>query len=121
MGRGANPAEAVARGIRSAKKTTVRVTNYRKDGSAFLNMLSLRPIVDASGAFRFMIGIIVEVTDSFSQMKPKLMQVDRLLKLLPTARRRRLDRRRQRRVSIRSPGCFRTSSSSEQSYSLCRA
>jgi PAS domain S-box-containing protein len=39
----------------------VRVTNYRKDGSTFNNLLALRPIKDSCGVLRFVIGLQSEV------------------------------------------------------------
>jgi len=69
--------------MQSGTRTDVRLINYREDGTPFLNMLSLRPVYDCERGYRFMISISVEVSDAFSQMKPRLMQMDRLLKLLP--------------------------------------
>ena len=62
----------------------MRLRNFRNDGTAFLSMLSLRPLLDLDDNFRFMVGVVVEVSDSFAHMKPRLMQVDRLLRLMPT-------------------------------------
>jgi len=49
--------------IRSAKPTTVRVTNYRKDGSGFLNELSLHPVHDSNGEYRYSIGALHAASD----------------------------------------------------------
>ena len=38
--------------LRSAKATTVQITNYRKDGSTFMNALSLMPVNDSNGEYR---------------------------------------------------------------------
>ena len=37
--------------------------NYKKDGTSFLNLLSLKPIFDADGLCCFMLGCLVEVSD----------------------------------------------------------
>ena len=37
----------------------VKLTNYRKDGSTFANLLSMRPIHDSCGVLRFMISVQV--------------------------------------------------------------
>lgn len=39
----------------------VRVTNYRKNGSTFLNLVSLRPVMDSGGVLRFVIGLHSEM------------------------------------------------------------
>jgi PAS domain S-box-containing protein len=49
---------AMVAGIRGAKVTTVRVTNYRKDGSQFTNMLTLSPVMDTNGEYRYNIGVV---------------------------------------------------------------
>ena len=46
--------------IRSAKATTVRVTNYRKDGSEFVNVLTLHPVHDSESEYRYSIGILAD-------------------------------------------------------------
>merc|ERR1711995_288710 len=44
--------------IRAAKPTTVRVTNYRQDGSDFMNVLTLSPVHDSENEYRYSIGIL---------------------------------------------------------------
>ena len=39
--------------IRAAKPTTVKVTNYRRDGSDFLNVLTLHPVHDSENEYRY--------------------------------------------------------------------
>ena len=73
----------IRKAVQTGTQAHVKLINYRKDSTVFLNMLSLRPLFDEDGGYRFMISISVEVSDAFSQMKPRLMQMDRLLKLLP--------------------------------------
>lgn len=75
--------EAIRDSIRSGTQTDVRLINYRKNGSTYLNMLSLRPIFDQDGHFVFMVAVTIEVVESFGKMQPLLTQVNRLNKLLP--------------------------------------
>jgi len=49
---------AMVNGIRGAKVTTVRVTNYKKDGTAFVNVLSLIPVKDSTGEYRYNVGVL---------------------------------------------------------------
>ena len=49
---------AMVTSIRTAKPTTVRVTNYRQDGRAFTNVLTLHPVHDSNSEYRYSIGIL---------------------------------------------------------------
>jgi PAS domain S-box-containing protein len=60
----------------------VRITNYRKNGETFQNLLSMRPVHDSHGVYRFCIGVQFEVGSS-SNLKQRLLRLDRLLQLLP--------------------------------------
>ena len=48
---------AMVKGIRAAEQTTVRVTNYKKDGTQFVNVLTLHPVHDSTGTYRYSIGL----------------------------------------------------------------
>nr|AML78144.1 putative LOV domain-containing protein [Ulvella endozoica] len=48
--------------IRDGTECTVRILNYRKDGSPFWNMFSLAPMSDIDGTICFFIGVQVDVT-----------------------------------------------------------
>jgi PAS domain S-box-containing protein len=61
----------------------VKLTNYRKNGEKFQNLLSMRPVFDADGIYRFVIGVQFEIKED-SNLKQRLVQLDKLLKLLPT-------------------------------------
>ena len=67
---------AMVSGIAAAKPTTVRVTNYRKDGVAFRNLLSLHPVHDSNGVYRFCIGVQFEVSRDMS-LKTRLLKLER--------------------------------------------
>lgn len=62
--------------IRTGSRADVRLLNYRKDGSTFLNHLVLAPIHDETGTLSAYIGLQADVTDE--------------------ARREEIDRQRQR-------------------------
>ena len=64
----------------------MQLLNMRKDGSFFLNILSLQPLRDCSGLVRFTIGVMVEALPAFSKIKPLLMHADRFSALLPRLR-----------------------------------
>merc|ERR1711988_690628 len=60
----------------------VRITNYRKSGETFQNLLTMRPVHDTNGVYRFCIGVQFEVTRDM-QLKERLKKLDMLLQLLP--------------------------------------
>jgi len=47
----------IVQGIRSGSGCSVRVMNYKRDGSPFENALTLRTIADSNGIARFCIGL----------------------------------------------------------------
>ena len=61
----------------------VKITNYRKSGELFENLLTMRPVHDSNGVYRFCIGVQFEVTRDMS-LKSRLAKLDKLVKLLPT-------------------------------------
>ena len=67
--------------IRSARRKTVYVTNYRKDGSSFLNSLTMQPVRDPTGVFRFCFGVLCDEENE----KRELRSLSTLLQVLPTA------------------------------------
>ena len=72
---------AISNAIRTHRGCHVSLINYKKDGTQFLNLLSLKPIFDSDGLGRFMLGCLVEVQSHYSASKAQLRQVDRLFKL----------------------------------------
>ncbi|MEM0936509.1 MAG: PAS domain-containing protein [Pseudomonadota bacterium] len=48
--------EAIRQGLKARTRFTIDILNYRKDGSAFLNRLRIRPIFDAEGKLVYFAG-----------------------------------------------------------------
>ncbi|KAK7248929.1 hypothetical protein SO694_00043059 [Aureococcus anophagefferens] len=59
----------------------VLLTNYRKSGDKFKNLLSMRPVYDADDVYRYTIGVQFEVEKDNSPAK--LQQLNKLLQMLP--------------------------------------
>lgn len=55
QGRDTNPhaIEAIRQGLKAETRFTIDILNYRKDGSAFLNRLRMRPIYDGDARLMF--------------------------------------------------------------------
>ena len=76
-------AEAVAtmvHALRERRACEVVVSNYRKSGGRFRNGLSLHPVFDSDGAYRYVVGIASDV-DQCSAGKLKTLAL--LRRLLP--------------------------------------
>ena len=58
QGPGTNPQaiEAIRLGLKAETRFTIDILNYRKDGTAFVNRLRIRPIYDPSGRLMFFAG-----------------------------------------------------------------
>jgi PAS domain S-box-containing protein len=55
--------EAIRQAIRQARPLTVTLLNYRKDGTAFWNQLSISPVMDGAGELVSFVGIQIDVTE----------------------------------------------------------
>lgn len=67
--------------LRVAAPVKVVITNARKDGSPFRNLLALQPITDEGGAYRYVVGVQFDVTQA-DATPAKLQLVDELMKML---------------------------------------
>ena len=77
------PVYIIRNSLSKGRDCRVSITNYRKDGSKFLNLLSLRPVFDAGDIYRYVVGIQMDVyADAF--LKRRLLQLDLILNRLPT-------------------------------------
>ena len=66
--------------IRAAEPVQLELTNYRKDGSRFRNLLSLQPVRDSLGVYRYSVGVMVNA-DGLSQQDRN--SFERTVSLLP--------------------------------------
>lgn len=48
--------DAIRHALRAETRFTIDILNYRKDGTAFVNRLRIRPIYDADGRLLFFAG-----------------------------------------------------------------
>jgi PAS domain S-box-containing protein len=58
--------------IKRGEEITVRLLNYKKDGTPFWNMLTVAPIKDSSGQPRFLVGVQVDVTAHPTELESDL-------------------------------------------------
>ena len=68
--------------LRTSSEIRVTLTNYKKDGTAFQNLLALVPVFSEDSAkARYFLGIQFEVGADFDSSK--LLQLDSIVGLLP--------------------------------------
>jgi PAS domain S-box-containing protein len=65
QGNATDPAsiEAIRGALRDVRPLTVTLLNYRKDGTAFWNQLSISPVMDGAGDLVSFVGIQIDVTE----------------------------------------------------------
>ena len=61
----------------------VRITNYKKSGEAFEQLLALHPILDTSDRYRFCFGVHYEITPALP-LKTIVAKISKLIKTLPS-------------------------------------
>ena len=72
--------QRLVEGMRAAQPVQVELTNYRKDGSAFRNLLSLQPVHDSEGRYRYCIGVLADA----QALDPAARdEYERLCRMLP--------------------------------------
>jgi len=72
----------MTKALAAAKPVKVAITNARKDGSEFMNLLAMKPVFDGDGVYSYVLGVQYDITGpgaSLEQMKT----VNDLLSILP--------------------------------------
>ena len=78
----------IQRSLRCGKNCDVQISNYRKSGECFQNLLSLRPVHDTNHVYRFCIGVQCEVSVKLqkneSERQAHVSRLKEVLAHLPT-------------------------------------
>jgi len=72
--------QSVIDGLRAGAATQVELTNYTADGTPFRNLLSLQPVHDSNGVYRYCIGVLA---DAATISDAQRVALERLRRLLP--------------------------------------
>ncbi|KAL4442423.1 hypothetical protein ABPG77_005007 [Micractinium sp. CCAP 211/92] len=67
-------------GVRNGTPVTMRLLNYRKDGTPFWNLLSLTPVRDDTGRVVKIVGVQLDVTDTTEGLEDKAHGVPLLVR-----------------------------------------
>ena len=68
--------------LRENKPVRVSLTNFKKDGTPFHNLLALKPVFDAEGEYAYVIGVQFDLSNNMSYASALIM-ADRLIDVLP--------------------------------------
>jgi PAS domain S-box-containing protein len=69
--------------LREGKEVRVSITNFRKDGSPFKNLLAMKPIFDNDGRYAFVLGMQFDIGEN-EATPSKLQIIDNLFRVLPS-------------------------------------
>jgi PAS domain S-box-containing protein len=68
--------------LRDKQPVRVEITNFRKDGTPFRNLLAMKPIFDTDGNYAFVLGMQFDIGDE-DACPLKLKIIDNIFKILP--------------------------------------
>jgi PAS domain S-box-containing protein len=74
--------EKISEALRNHTQIKVKLTNYRKDGSRFKNLLALKPIFDTDGKYCFVMGILIDCSANEAD-EEQIRLVNNLFYMLP--------------------------------------
>lgn len=75
--------QRISYALKNAQPIRVAITNTRKDGTPFKNLLALKPIFDNTGKFCYVVG--VQFDSSQPDATPaKLQLIDEVMRMIPT-------------------------------------
>lgn len=74
--------ERLSQALKLAKPVKVAITNIRKDGVLFHNLLVMKPIFDFKGKYAYVIGLQFDVTSDLATFD-KLQYIDSMISMLP--------------------------------------
>ena len=77
-----DPIFTIRRALSKANNCRVSITNYRKSGEKFKNLLSLKPVFDGGDIYRFVIGVQLDIFED-ALLLQRLNCLDALLCTLP--------------------------------------
>eukprot|EP00981_Chlorochromonas_danica_P011971 scaffold4358_cov177-Ochromonas_danica.AAC.25 len=68
--------------LKEAKPVRVAITNFRKDGMPFKNLLAMKPIFSENGTYEYVVGVQFDVTQD-DATPDKLKLAEQVMEMLP--------------------------------------
>lgn len=78
-------AECISRlseALKNAKPVKVAITNKKKDGKVFQNLLAIKPLFDQNGLYSYIVGVQFDIGSS-DATPARLLLVNELMKTIP--------------------------------------
>ena len=75
--------ERLSNALRSAEPIKVAITNFRRDGSPFKNLLAIKPVFDLKGDYQYVIGVQFDISSARASSY-SLRLVESLVNMLPS-------------------------------------
>jgi len=75
--------DRLAFALRNASPVKVAITNFRKDGIPFKNLLAIKPVMDLAGEYQYVIGVQFDISNH-KNCAQTLKLADELISLLPS-------------------------------------
>lgn len=72
----------ISEALREAKPIRVKITNFKKDGTPFKNLLALKPVFDADGKYCFVVGVQIDCSSEDTDAEQVTM-VDDIIYVIP--------------------------------------
>nr|AML76515.1 putative LOV domain-containing protein [Mallomonas sp. BC-2016] len=73
----------LTKSLQTYTPTRVSITNYRKNGTTFLNLLALKPIFDLDGNCCYVVGVQFDYSVQGSRQMTMVQLVDKLISIIP--------------------------------------
>jgi PAS domain S-box-containing protein len=74
--------QLISTALREGRQVKVAITNFKKDGTPFRNLLAMKPIFDLKDRYAFVLGIQFDIGDGNASPK-KMRVIDDLFRVLP--------------------------------------
>jgi len=75
---------ALKEALQGGAECQMQATSYRRDGQTFQNLLTMRPLYDSNGIFRFAVFVWLDVSNETAiGLSARASRFAKLLKLLP--------------------------------------
>lgn len=72
----------ISEALRDAKPIRVKITNFKKDGTPFKNLLALKPVFDVDGKYCFVVGVQIDCSSDDTDAE-QITMVDDIIYMIP--------------------------------------
>mmetsp|Transcript_6814 Transcript_6814/g.7050 ORF Transcript_6814/g.7050 Transcript_6814/m.7050 type:complete len:467 (-) Transcript_6814:248-1648(-) len=73
----------ISHALQNRLSTRVSITNYRKDGTTFLNLLAIKPVFDMDGKYCYVVAVQFDGSVSGHKHMMMIQLADKLIEIIP--------------------------------------